>query len=377
MTPSRPSPDVLIIGGGIIGLATAWELARRQVAVEIVDAGEFAQAASAAAAGMLAPLFEAQGEDDFFSYCRQSRDLWETWSTELQGASDLDLDYDTSGAVALTAASDGDALATLMRCAAAVGEPCRPMDAVELREVIPHLRSNCGPGLLLPGEHRVDNQKVCRALLVACERAGVGLFAEHGVRAIERRGQGWSVRGDGWRKQADRVILAAGVWTTRIDGVPPLPLSAVRGQMFELADVEWPFIGSVRVGHHYAVRRRGQRLLVGATMEPVDGDGTYPTPAGLHELLDFSQRWFPGVGGLPMVRSWAGLRPATPDGRPLIGWLEDGLAVASGHFRNGILLAPWTGRQLTSALLGQVPMPEVFSPRRDGRQRRQKVVQSS
>ena len=161
--------------------------------------------------------------------------------------------------------------------------------------------------------------------------------------------------------------MATGAWGA-VEGMPPLPLSPVRGQMLQLAEVDWPWTGSVWGPHLYAVRRRGGRLLVGATVEEA-GFAATPTTAGIGELCDFVSRTFPTLADHPIHSSWAGLRPATPDRLPLLGpWGSPAVWVAGGHFRNGILLAPWTAEtvadRMTRAGSGEEADWSDFSPGR-------------
>lgn len=370
-------PDVAVVGGGAIGLACARELAGRGLRVSVLEAGEMARQASWASAGMLAPLAESPRPGLFAAICRAGRDLWLSYAPELADETGLDLDYDTSGSLALAedAATAEARLAALEEIAAAMGEPCRRVGAEEARRLMPDFSPAAGELLLLPGEHRVDNRAFCAALMASLARRGAELLPGWPVAAIERHAGGVALRrADGETLHAGAVVIAAGAWSGLIAGLPPLPVLPVHGQMFALGGIDWPFGGCVRGDHFYAVRRAGGRLLVGATAEEA-GFAESPTVDGIATLAAWVRRCFPGLGGRPLLELWSGLRPATPDRLPLVGRLDGGpgggVLVATAHFRNGILLAPSTAALIAGLALGEAPADdlerrtlELFSPRR-------------
>ncbi len=377
----RRRPDVAVVGGGVIGLACARELAGRGLAVAVLEAGELARQASWASAGMLAPLAEAPqpgaAAGPFALACRDSRDGWTAYAPDLAAETGQDLDYDQSGSLALP---EGEVrglsrLAALEAAAAALGEPCRRLSEAEARERLPDL-APLGELLLLPGEHRVDNRALCAALAASLAARGQALVPGWPVAAIEPRAGSVLLRREGGETlEAGSAVLAAGAWSGGIAGLPPLPLVPVHGEMLALGGIDWPWQGCVRGEHLYAVRRAGGRLLVGATAEEA-GFTEGPTVAGLGALTDWLRQRFPGLGGKPLLEVWSGLRPATPDRLPLLGLLDEGaaggrVAVATAHFRNGILLAPWTASRVAELLLGESPAAAndraalaLFSPQR-------------
>lgn len=354
--------DVLLLGGGIIGLACARALADRGLRVTVVERGRAGMAASAAAAGMLAPLAEVPDDGPFLDACRASRDQWTRWAPELAEESGIDLDYDRSG-VLLFDPDDPRRARSLTERARTLGETAEVLDRAELQRRVPDIAPDVGEAVLLPGEHRVDNRRVCEALLRGLAHRGVELVENFDVRRVRSGPRGIRFEGDHRTLEADRAILTGGAWSGSIEGVPKLPIYPVRGQMFELAGVDWPWMGSVWAGHLYTVRRLDHRLLVGATVESV-GFVDHPTPAGLSDLLAPCLALFPGLRGKAVLSTWAGLRPGTADGLPILGRLDDNLWIASGHYRNGILLAPWTADLLADALSADVEIPMAFSPDR-------------
>jgi len=378
-------PDVLVAGGGIVGLAAARALAAAGASVVVIERGVPGAQASAAAAGMLAPLAEVPEPGPMFEACREARDLWGPWVAELVEESGRPVDYDTSGALAV--ARDDDESAALDRLAAAaaeLGEPTRDMPLAELRRLVPDLAPDVFRALHLPGDHRVDNVEACAALAEALERRGVPV---HGGSEVVRVEPGdpvrLAVRDDAGERtlEAGALLVATGAWSGSLPGLPPLPVVPVRGQMMSLGGVDWPWQGSLRAGDRYAVRRalanavrRADGLIVGATVEEA-GFAVANTPAGLADLAAFVERLVPTLAGRPVRAVWAGLRPGTPDGLPILGPLPgaEGVFLATGHYRNGILLAPWTARRVAAMMLagggggadsaaGAEPGP--FSPRR-------------
>jgi glycine oxidase len=179
---------------------------------------------------------------------------------------------------------------------------------------------------------------------------------------VERSGDGVLVKGKKGTREAARLVLAAGAWSGRIPGLPALPVRPVRGQMALLGGVQWPWQGSVRGLHAYAVRRGLTGLLIGSTVEEAGFDA-HPTLAGIEDLLSFARRTFPGLAGARLETVWAGLRPGTPDDLPILGPLPGWPAVlaATGHFRNGILRAPWTAREVVR-MLGEGGTDAAVSP---------------
>ena len=347
---SAASPDVLVIGGGIVGLACARELQRRGASVELWERGAPGSGASGKSAGMLAPLAEVPEEPAFFEICRRSRDLWTRWAPELEAETGIELQHDRSGALILGKSYDG-----------AGADPATRLH--------------------LPAEHQVESSLVCRALAESLRSSGAA--PRLGITALGVRPEGASApafrvwgRTESGRELVRRcgaVLVAAGAWSNRLDGLPPLPVRPVRGQMFRLDGVRWPFRGCLRSGDLYTVRRRGGRLLVGATVEEAGFDES-TTAAGQEHLRALLRRHLPALADRPAAATWAGLRPGSPDGKPILGSIGESdaaLWLAAGHYRNGILLAPFTAVFLADRILGQgSPRPEdraaetLFSPGR-------------
>jgi len=360
-------PDVLILGGGIIGLACAHELAKAGVKVELLERRSAGAEASLAAAGMLAPLAEAPEAGPFFEACRASRDLWVPWAAALSEETGLSIEHDTSGALIIALDPEEEPrLEALAAAARALGEPAEEITREALAHWVPDIAPAVRQALRLSGEHRVDNVQACAVLAAAAARAGATLTYGFEVMRVERSGAGGErvrVTGKSDIREAARLVLAGGAWSGRIPGLPMLPVRPVRGQMILLTGVDWPWDGSVRGagGGFYAVRRGLTGLLIGSTVEEAGFD-VHPTLAGIEGLLAFARGAFPGLAGAHLETVWAGLRPGTPDDLPFLGPLSGWPAVlaATGHFRNGILLAPWTAREVVRMVLDGGP-PDIDS----------------
>jgi glycine oxidase len=362
---SAPRPDVLVLGGGIVGLACARELARRGFAVELVERDRPGAGASSAAAGLLAVLAEPPEDGPLFAAQREARDEWPAWLAEVEAESGAKVERDDSGALLLSLSEADEAHLTAIEAAARRhGEPIEEVPLDRLRAWVPDVSPAARRCLRLPGELRFDNPACCAALAEAAARAGAAIRTGVEVSAVELRADSVRVLGrEGFAREAGLLVLAAGAWSARLPGLPPLPVKPMRGQVLRLEGVAWPWRGSVRGAAEYVVRRGAASLLVGSTVEDA-GYAPWPTPEGLHRLLGFALDAFPGLAGPPVGASWAGLRPGTEDGLPLVGRLP-GLPVlaATGHFRNGLLLAPWTARRIADLAAGAAD-DHPFSPAR-------------
>ncbi len=355
---TAPSPDVLVVGAGLIGLACARELAQAGLRVELLEASDKpANAASAAAAGMLAPLAEAPSPGSFFDACRASRKLWASWHQQIEEESGKTTGYNTAGALLVALDEEQEAHnERLTQAARSLGEPVEAVPLADLRNWVPAISPHALSARLLVREYSVDNVRAGAALTTATERAGVRIRLNHRVERIETADGTVCVTGQGWSRSAAKIVIANGAWSGQLLGLSPLPVHPVRGQMLSIGKIDWSWTGVVRGPHLYAVRRQGH-LVVGATVEEA-GFAIETTLAGQQELSTKIQHLLPRLGSHPMVSTWAGLRPGTPDERPMLGPIGGcpEIVIASGHYRNGILLAPWTGKMIKSAILqGELP----------------------
>ncbi|MCC5947134.1 MAG: glycine oxidase ThiO [Nitriliruptoraceae bacterium] len=353
MTGATPSPDVLIIGGGLIGLACAWRLATDGATVTVLDPTPGA-GASNVAAGMLAPVTEVvYGEESHLALTIAAARRWPAFAEALVDASGTDVGYRATGTLVVGFdRDDAAALRDLEAFHAELGLEVEHLDRDALRVREPMLSPRAHVGLAAAEDHRVEPRAVVRALVTATERAGVTIRRTR-TRALRR--DGGRVRGvtleDDTVLDAPQVVLAAGAWSAVMDGLPPEATPAVRplkGQVLHLRDPQGaPVLTTtvralVRHRHVYLVPRDDGRLVVGASQEERGFDTTV-TAGPVRELLDDAVRVVPGIDELALTETIAGLRPTTPDNAPVIGHGGlDGLILATGHHRNGALLTPIT-----------------------------------
>jgi glycine oxidase len=387
-------PDVVVVGGGAIGLASAWRVAQAGHSVEVVDPDP-GSGASGVAAGMLAPVTEARlGEEDALRLGLASLELWPAFAAELGAAAGEAADRSVDGAGAgvgfradgtVVVAADADdrvALRDLVDRERALGQRVDDLAARELRELEPALAPSVRRGALAAAECSVDPAAVVRALVAAVTRAGVAI-RRSAVRGVVLDGAGDGRGGDGHgggRRRvvgveledgehvpAGAVVVAAGAWSGQLGGMPGgghLPVRPVKGQVLTLRQrpgdevVRHTVRGIVRGSHIYLVPRDDGRLVCGATVEERGWDAP-PTAGGGYELLRDVLTLFPGLDDAELVGVRAGFRPGTPDDLPLLGPGDaDGLVLATGHHRNGILLAPVTAAAVAASVAGE-PVLEV------------------
>ena len=355
--------DVVVIGGGIIGLSIARELAGRK-SVLLLDRGATGQGTSHAAAGMLSPLSEADDQDPFFQLCRTSLAMYDRFIQELKGESGLDVGYSTEGLLFL--ASSEDEAATLRRRhewqrKAGFNIELLSRDAVHKME--PLVTAPIVNALFMPDERSVAPRRLVNAVRESCVQRGVEIRTGVHVDAIAPN----TVCSGHTRIDASSIIIASGVWSAEFEGLKPrIPVSPRKGQILSLAMPTGAFRHMIRWEHSYFVPRSTGELVVGATNEDVGFDSSV-TPAGLGRLLMDAQAISSHVGCYPILETWTGLRPATPDGLPILGPSQiPGVFYATGHYRNGVLLAPITAAIMAHLLEDRKPGVDIgpYSPSR-------------
>ncbi len=376
----RPAPgyDVLVAGGGVIGLVVAWRAAQRGLRVAVADP-EPGGGAARVAAGMLAAVTESRfGERPLLELGLASARRYPSFVAELSQATGLDPGYRQCGT--LSVALDADDRAELRESHVfhrSLGLAAEWLSGRECRRLEPMLAPGVRGGLRVDGDHQVDPRPLTAALLRAAEAAGVS-FLRSAVERITVAGD--RVRGvllrDGGTPGAGQVVLAAGARSGSVAGLPPEvlpPVRPVKGQVLRLRMPSGPvpFLSRtvravVRGGHVYLVPRENGELVVGATSEELGWDTTV-TAGGVYELLRDAHDLVPGITELPLTETLAGLRPGSPDNAPLLGPTAlPGLQLATGHYRNGVLLAPVTGEVMAHALTtGELPEDaRAFAPGR-------------
>jgi glycine oxidase len=387
--------DVIVLGGGVIGLVTAWRAAQRGLRTAVVDPDPGGGAAEVAA-GMLAAATELHhGEEALLDLSLASAARYPAFAEELAQASGADIGFRPCGT--LVAALDADDRALLREVHALqrrCGVAAEWLEGRECRRLEPMLAPGVRGGLRVDGDHQVDPRRLLAALLTACERAGVvfhrawavgvsvsgdratgvvlasgGPPGSGGVASGGPPGSGGVAAGGGGggghELAAGQVVLAAGCRSGELGGLPPgllPPVRPVKGQVLRLRmDPAAPLLSRtvravVRGGPVYLVPRADGELVVGATSEEAGWDTTV-TAGGVYQLLRDAHELVPGLTELPLAECRAGLRPGTPDNAPLLGPSGlPGLLLATGHYRNGVLLAPVTGEVLAEALTtGELP----------------------
>ena len=362
VTPIQSKPRVVVIGAGVIGLGIAWRLASRAT-VTVFDRGEAGAGASRAAAGMLAACAEAEpGEEALVALGRESQRRWPAFAEELERASGVDVELRREGTLVLAlTADDQAAIAHHLEFQRQLDLPLEWLSAAATRTREPRLAGKIAGALFSPEDHQVDNRKLTRALRIAAERAGVAIRERQPVKELIVRGG--QARGvvleDGTSAAADIVVLAAGAWSRGIGGLPPdrrPPVRPVKGQMLSLRmDPAAPLLSHVLWAPGvYLVPRCDGRLIVGATVEEKGFDATI-TAGGMLTLLEAAWRAIPAVEEFPVEEIWVGHRPGSRDDAPILGpGPLDGLFYATGHHRNGILLAPVTADAMARLILDDV-----------------------
>lgn len=376
--------DLVVVGGGALGLAIAWKAAAAGVPPILVDPNP-GRGASWAAAGMLAPVTEVHyGEERLLRLNLYSSERWPDFAAELEAAAGRPVGYRRCGT--LTVARDSDdnaALEDLFAFQRRLGLEVERLGSRDCRTLEPALTPRVRGGILVPGDHQVDNRALVTALRQAAERAGVRIRQ---VAARDLLVSGDRVRGvcldDGTELGAGTVVLAAGSWSSTLAGLPAEavpPVRPVKGQLLHLRGPADALLAgrNVRGLDVYVVTRLDGRVVVGATVEE-QGYDTSMTAGGVLDLLRYACELLPGLAELELTELTAGLRPGTPDNAPLIGSaVVDGLVLATGHYRNGVLLTPATAEGITD-LLTSGALPErfaPFSPRRfDGPVQREVIV---
>jgi glycine oxidase len=367
--------DVVIVGGGVIGLATAWRSLVRGLTVTVVDP-EPGSAASRVAAGMLTPVTElSYGEEALLRLGLTSRDRYSSFVAELEEISGLGTGYRDDGTVQVALDSDDLAvLADLRRFQNSLGIAAEVLTGRECRKHEPMLAPSVRGGLLAPADGSIDPRRLSAALLAAVGRLGGTVVRQRAAEVLTGDGRAIGVRlAGGETVPAGQVVLAAGPWSQDVKGLPPEvspPVRPVKGQVLRLR-AETPFLnrsvrGLVRGSSVYLVPRTDGEIVVGATQEELGFD-TRVTAGGLWELLRDARELVPGITELTFTEVSAGLRPGSPDNAPILGpSAMPGLLLATGHFRSGVLLAPVTADAMAETLAtGEVPeVARPFSPGR-------------
>lgn len=355
-------------------MSLAWRLAQAGCAVAVYDKGEAGHGASWAAAGMLAATVETEpGEETLLSLTLESQRLWPDFTRELEAASGLGIGYRDEGTIVVALnRDDAETLRHSYEFQKGLGLDLDWLSAAEARRREPHLKPGVAAAVYCRNDHQVDNRRLAIALAAACRAAGVEIVEQCAVRELLfAGGRAAGIVTEQGERRADTVVLAAGAWSRQIGGIPAAhlpPVRPIKGQMMALQmDPAAPLIRHVVwAPHSYMVPREDGRLIVGGTVEE-RGFDTALTAGGLLALLDGAWRAVPAIEELPIAETWVGFRPGSRDDAPMLGPSGiDGLAIATGHHRNGILLTPATAAVMSEFVLtGRLSeLARPFSPER-------------
>ena len=367
------NPEVLIIGGGVIGLGIARELHKRGVRdIAIVDRGPLGAEASWAAAGMLAPNIETSATEEFHRFGVNALSMYPGFAADLADETGIDVELDRSGTLSLAFSETEESdLAESYEKHRSRGVEVERLAASKIREIEPAISTAARAGLLFPNDWQVENRKLLAALIRYSRTNEITIIEGTEVAGLVTKGA--RVTGASTSKgelRSDITVVATGAWTSfiKIGGMPmPFHVKPIRGQMIAF---ETPLRAIRRVVYSprgYVVPRADGRVLVGATVEDA-GFEKMTTPDGIDDLTAAAYEIEPGLKKYPVTSAWAGLRPFAADGLPVIGSLPgyENAFVATAHYRNGILLAPLTAKIVAEKIVddGSPEFFDSFTPER-------------
>jgi glycine oxidase len=357
--------DVVIVGAGVIGCAIAWRLGQAGLRVAVVERGAVGREASSAAGGMLAPLAEADRADEFFELAVASRAMYADFARQVAEATGIDIEYRSEGTLFLALSEeDEEELESRYQWQRASGLNVKRLGAECVRKLEPQVNARLRWALKFPDDHQINARRLVTALEVAARGAGVAFRTHTEVRSLltqagggQRRKQVVGLHTIRGNLFARCVVVAAGSWSSLLplgdgNGSLPLEIEPVRGQMVALKAPTPPLSHVIYSRRGYLIPRLSGILIAGSTTERVGYDKRV-TAGGAAAIVNRAVEIAPVLTDSALVETWAGLRPASPDGWPILG--EDpatnGLIYATGHYRNGILLTPITAQLITQLIL--------------------------
>jgi glycine oxidase len=376
MIQGKETAEVAIIGGGVIGLAVARALALRGIRdVLLIERNRLGAESSSAAAGMLAPQAEANRAHEFFYLTCRSRDMYPEFAAALLAETGIDIELETTGTLYLAFTQhDADELQKRYDWQTKAGLPIERLNAAAARQLEPAINEDVRAALKFPLDSQVENRRLLNALAAANERLGVRIETGTAVASLKiERDRITGIETSRGFISTEAVVIAGGAWSSLLGAgdkaLPDLRIKPVRGQML-CFQPQLPLARHVIYSPRgYVVPRRDGRLLAGSTSEHA-GFEKQVTAAGVQSILAAALEISPRIASLPLTDSWAGLRPRAADTLPVLGPCAEiaGVYYATGHYRNGILLAPVTGELIAGAIVDKVfpAALEIFSPDRFG-----------
>ena len=376
MIQSKETAEVAIVGGGVIGLAVARALALRGIRdVLLIERNSLGAEASSAAAGMLAPQAEANRAHEFFYLTCQSRDMYPEFAVALLAETGIDIELETTGTLYLAFTEhDAEELQKRYDWQTKAGLPIEKLNAAAARQLEPAINEDVRSALKFPLDSQVENRRLLNALAATTQRLGVRIETGTAVTSLKvERDRITGIETSRGFISTEAVVIAGGAWSSLLGAgaraLPDLRIKPVRGQML-CFQPQLPLARHVIYSPRgYVVPRRDGRLLAGSTSEHA-GFEKQVTAAGVQSILAAALEISPRIASLPLTDSWAGLRPRAADTLPVLGPCAEiaGVYYATGHYRNGILLAPVTGELIAGAIVDKVfpAALEIFSPDRFG-----------
>ncbi|MCZ6601473.1 MAG: glycine oxidase ThiO [Planctomycetota bacterium] len=363
--------DVIVVGAGIVGCSVAYALARDGVQVTVIERGEIGREASWAGGGILTPIRPHTYPSDLLPLCRSGLDTFDRWIPALEDESGIDVEHDVVGLLLLVRDDEDEREADSLRAwKKEHGQPAEVLSQDEVRERVPGINPEFHKALLFPDTRQIRNPRLLRSLSVAAERGGVTFRTKCPVGGLVRNGDRIiGVQTPQGEIHAGTVIIAAGAWSSGSDlGISPaISVKPIRGQMILTEQDPVAFRHVLLWKGRYLVPRRDGKILIGSSVEDVGFDSRV-TAGVVHSLLERASEILPALADAPFLQAWAGLRPSTPDRLPYIGPIPgaDGALAATGHYRNGLLLGPFTGEIIAAIHAGRPPGIDL-TPYRPGR----------
>jgi glycine oxidase len=356
---SASYPDVLVVGGGVIGLSTALRLADDGVAVTVLDRQQVGREASWAGAGMLPPGHDTTLPSDSTPKSQErylrclSNSIWPELSARLLEQTGIDNGYRNCGAVEVI--DSPAAFENRLMDWRAEGIRVEPLgDRSEIEKIVPGLNERFTDAVWLPDFCQARNPRHLKALRAACQLSGVEILEDIADLTLRANGAAVTASTTSRTFPAERICVTAGSWTRQV--FQPLhvelPIRPIRGQIVQLSSAPLPFRCVIEQGERYLVPRPDGLILVGATQEDV-GFEKQTTSQGISGLLDFAKSLVPELAEASVVCQWAGLRPGSPEGLPFLGRVDafDNLYVGAGHFRSGLQMSPASAQLLAQTLM--------------------------